>query len=151
MTGRRIVTAALSIVLLVACGPSGLSKEEYVERANRICKEANERSAELERPRSPEELGPFIEEARRITENTIDRLRRLEPPEEDRARIERMLSNLEKATTYFDDIKAAAEDEDLARFEELARRVGEAAGEAERIADDYGLDQCRSEPVVPGE
>jgi hypothetical protein len=150
----RIAATVILLASLVACGPDALSKEEFTQRANRICREANEKSQALEPPSDPsdtEQLSEFIQRARAITENAIEKLRALDPPEEDRQEIDRMLDNLEEASGYLPEIQEAAENQDLDRFEEIARKIGAAANEAQEVADQYGLEECRSEPVVPGE
>lgn len=142
------IWAAATLVLLGACS-DGLSKEEYIEQADRICAEADAKTEDIEPPKSAAELESFVDEAQRITGELLSDLRELEPPEEDRDTIRQMLSKIEEAMGYLPDIEAAARERDTEELGVIAKKLQDAASEANRLARDYGLKRCgQSQPAA---
>lgn len=141
------IVAALALVTSGACS-QGLTKEEFIEQADRICRQADEKTQDLEPPRTPEALDGFIGEAQAITEELLRRLRELEPPEGDADVIEQMTDRIESAMDTLPEIQTAAEERDVAEIDRLATRLQEEAAEANRIAQRYGLEECgRADPA----
>lgn len=150
MQSARIVRWALVAGLLLgaACSGGGLSKEEFIEQADAFCKEADEKTQELEPPRTPAELDDFVEQARSISIELLDDLRGLEPPEEDQETIDRMLTRIEEAVDYLPQIQEAARQRDSAEIGRLGQELQATASEANEIAQEYGLQQCgRTQPA----
>lgn len=149
MQFARIV-AALALVASGACADGGLSKEDFIEQADALCREADEKSEQLEPPRSPEDLKEFAEKATEITEDLARQLRELEPPEGDADVINEMIERIEGAIGLLPDIQAATEQRDTEELERLVADLREESSEANRIAREYGLESCgRAEPAAP--
>ncbi len=143
----RIVVAA-ALVVSPACSDQGLSKEEFIARADAICQAADEKTQELEPPKSPEALEKFVEEAQAITATLLRDLRELEPTEEDREVIDRMLAKIEEAMSYLPQIQDAAEKKDLQEVTRLGQELQNAAAEANETAREYGMERCgRADPA----
>jgi hypothetical protein len=141
------IVAALTLVALTACS-QGLSKEEFIEQADRICRESDEKTREIEPPRTAAALEDFVDQAQTITQDLLADLRELEVPEGDADVIENMTGRIENAMELLPEIQAAAEQRNLADVNRLATELKEEAGEANRIAQDYGLEECgRSDPA----
>lgn len=151
MQSARIVVAATTAATLLlsgGCAGGGLSKEDYIEQADAICKEADERTQELEQPRTPEALDDFVERARAISIELLDDLRALEPPEDDQDVINRMLARIEDAIDYLPQIQEAARQRDNEELGRLGQELQAAASEANDIAQEYGLKECgRTQPA----
>jgi hypothetical protein len=148
---RIVALAALPLITLQACG-GGLSKEEFIEAADEICSEADERSQDLEPPTNPRALSEFVERAEEITRQLVEDLRELEPPERDEETIERMIDKIEEAVGYLPGIERAARISDVAAIQQLGARLQAAAAEANGLARDYGMKRCgRAAPGAPGE
>jgi hypothetical protein len=148
---RIVVLAALPLTTLQACA-GGLSKEEFIEAADEICTEADERSQDLEPPTNPRALSEFVERAEEITRQLVEDLRELEPPERDEETIERMIDKIEEAVGYLPGIERAARISDVAAIQQLGARLQAAAAEANGLARDYGMKRCgRAAPGAPGE
>jgi hypothetical protein len=146
---RIVVLAALSSLTLHACG-GGLSKEEFIEAADELCEKADQRSQELQPPTNPQALRVFVERAEQITRRLVEDLRELEPPEEDRHTIERMIDKIEEAIGYLPAIEKAARLSDVAAIQQLGARLQAAAAEANDLARDYGMKKCgRAAPAAP--
>lgn len=140
------IVAALALVASGACSQAP-TKEEFIEQADRICRQVDEKTQDLEPPRTPEALDEFIGEAAAITEELLRRLRELEPPEGDADVIEEMTDRIESAMDLLPEIQTAAEERDVAEIDRLATRLQEEAAEANRIARRYGLEECgRADP-----
>lgn len=148
MQFARIV-AALALVALAACS-QGLSKEEFIEQADRLCRAADEKSEELEPPRTPDALDEFAAGAKEITDELVRQLRGLEPPADDVDVIDEMIERIESAMALLPEIQDATEQRDTQEIERLVAQLREDASEANRIARDYGLEDCgRAEPATP--
>ena len=146
MQVARIV-AALALVALGACS-QGPTKEEFIEQADRICREADSKTTDLERPTSPDALAGFVTKAREITEGLLRDLRALETPEGDAEVIGNMTNRIEAAMELLPEIQAAAEERNVEEINRLATRLQDEAAEANQIAQDYGLEECgRSDPA----
>jgi hypothetical protein len=148
---RIVVLAALPLITLQACG-GGLSKEEFIEAADEICAEADERSQDLEPPTNPRALSEFVDRAEEITRQLVEDLHELEPPERDEETIGRMIDKIEEAVGYLPGIERAARLSDVTAIQQLGARLQAAASEANGLARDYGMERCgRAAPTAPGE
>ena len=146
----RIVVGALAALLLVgACSGGELTKEEFIEQADEICAEADEKTQDLEQPQSAAELGDFVEQARSITIELLDDIRALEPPAEDQEQIDTMLSKIEEAIDFLPQIEEAARQQDTAEIGRLGQELQATAAEANQIAQEYGLQQCGATQPAP--
>jgi hypothetical protein len=140
--------------------PSTFSPEKraYVERADAICKRADERSDPIEDeafrafPPPLEVWASVIPRLLEIERPALQELRRLEPPAADRARVE---GTWEKRADLYDTIEqarqaAAAKDEN--RFSELFVQVDQGFQATDRELKSYGFQVCGSEDDEgPGE
>ena len=143
------IVAALALVALGACS-GGLSKEEFIEQADRLCRAADEKSEQLEPPKTPEALDEFATGAEEITDDLVRDLRELEPPPDDVDLIDRMIEQIESAIDLLPDIQDATQQKDIPEIERLVAELREQANEANRIAREYGLEDCgRADPATP--
>ena len=147
MVAARIV-AAVALVALGACSNGELTKEEFIEQADRLCREADQKTEGVEPPRTPAALKDFVDKASEITATLLDDLRELEPPEADADVIDTMIGHIESAMEMLPDIQAAAEAKDIKEIGRLATELKVEAGKANEIAQDYGLQDCgRADPA----
>ena len=147
MKNSRIWVAA-ALVVLGACS-NGLSKEEYIEQADRICAEADAKTQDIEPPKSPAELGEFVDEAEEVTARLLADLRELEAPEEGRETIQQMLQKIEEAMGYLPEIEEAARRRNTQELTTIAQRLQAAASEANSLAQEYGLETCGQSQTAP--
>jgi hypothetical protein len=137
---------AAGALLVVACGDDdeddSLSREEYLAQGNEICESF---TGEIDRigaqtfPKkgepSPRQLSRFAAEIVPVIEQAQVELRELPAPEGDE----------EQLNAFF-----AAVDDAIAKYEQAAENPDQAQqifaadppGEAQRIADEYGLTAC---------
>lgn len=141
------IWGVVALLVLSACS-GAMSREEYIEEADRLCAEADAKTRDLEPPKSPAELEEFAAEAQDITGQLLDDLRDLEPPEEGRETIEQMLSKIEEAMGYLPDIQQAAAAGNTRELSGIAQNLQSAASEANRLAQEYGFERCgQSQPA----
>jgi hypothetical protein len=151
LRARIVVLAALSLIALQACD-GRLSKDEFIEAADEICTEADEKSQELEPPTNPQALREFVERAQQITRELVEELRALEPPEGDEDTIDLMIDKIEEAIGYLPEIERAARLGDMAAIQQLGARLQAAASEANELAREYGMKKCgQAVPQSPDE
>ena len=135
---------------VAACGgddDKGLSKAEFVKRANAICAQANARGEQLAktafrnpaRPR-PEELQAVLREAVTVNRKVISDLRALKPPEADRSQIDAILAAGERSTTAYE--QASRSPQASAELFEKTGTPQDPSAEADRLAGQYGLSEC---------
>lgn len=147
MKNARIWVGA-ALVVLGACS-GGLTKEEYIEQADQICEEADAKTAEIQPPKTPQELEGFVDQAEEVTAQLLRDLRDLEPPEEGRETIEQMLAKIEEAMGYLPEIEEAARQRNTQELASIAQRLQSAASEANELAQEYGLEKCgQSQPAA---
>lgn len=142
------IVVAVTLLALPGCSDGGLSKEEFIQQADSICREAEERTERIEPPRTPEGLADFVDEAERITGELLADLRELEPPDEGRETIDRLLQRIEDALATLPELKEAAQNRAASRIQELGQELQQASSEANEIAQGYGLEICgRTQPT----
>lgn len=135
---------------LTACDEDRLTREDFIAAADAICDEIEERTKDLEVPRTPPEIQEFVTEARSAIRDLVAQIRDLRPPEEDEEAIGRFLDDLEGAADLLPDIAEASESRDIARVGELVRTLQEKAGAAGEFARDYGFDSCAEAGRIGG-
>ncbi|HUR15390.1 MAG TPA: hypothetical protein VM097_12985 [Mycobacteriales bacterium] len=118
-------------LLLAGCGGSdkdqvatGLSKAQYVSKAEVICTRLNKEIDGLTAPTSPAALESFLVEALRIAESGTAEIKALDPPEADKAAIRsKVLDPLEgqvaEGKQFLEDVKAAVAKNDQAALGKL--------------------------------
>lgn len=139
--------AAVAALGAGACGSSGqdhLSSEEYVTVANAICKDANHRIDALPDPQTKDELIAYIDEARTIGDEELAALRELTPPAGIEARVHEMNGLLDQQLALTDDLEQAIQAEQYQTVDELASRGQALNAQADAIARELGLRECRS-------
>jgi hypothetical protein len=146
---RRIVLAlAAMAVPLAGCGgdSQALSATEFQKRANAICKEGDadlaEKGKKLFGPDgrttpTPEALAAyFTDEALPVARTKLDRIDKLDPPKDDRKKVERMLAAGRKGISQADQ---QLKEDPVAYF---SGKVPDPFAEFNQRAGDLGLNDC---------
>jgi hypothetical protein len=145
---RRLVILAL---VLAGCGGStDPSEREFVDEANRICREGEAKVAEIvreaRRTGDPEEVtADALQQASDAYEPLLVRLRDLDPPADLREDWNRFLDGVDEAFALFPRLAEATRTADGAELAELADRFEEIAGETRPFAEEHDLDDCLPE------
>jgi hypothetical protein len=157
---RRAATVTTLIAVLFlgaglsACGDDdgdeeaaqeALTKEEYLAQGNEICErftgEIDQVAAETfpnQGDPSPKQLSTFAGEIVPIIEQAMGQLQELPPPEGDEEQLDSFFAAVDQAIA---DYQRAADNPDQAQQIFAA----DPPGEAQKIADEYGLTACGEE------
>jgi hypothetical protein len=164
LVGVTKLLLAPATVLLVAatisgCGPFGddggedgaTGEGEFAARGDEICRDAQERVAEVQRdlPTSRQESARFAESLIDIFVQEVGELQALDPPVDEREAFDRYLDAREEAIGFLRDGLEAAERNDPEGYADAQAQV--AAGQVDRaeLAQQAGLREC-SRPLTGG-
>jgi len=138
----------LPLLLLAACGGSdGLSKSDYVAKAEALCKKANDDIDALTTPSDLTDIAPFLDKLIATADQTTDELVALDAPKDDKADLDKkflqpLRKQVEQGRTWAADIKTAAAAQDQAK-------IGQLLGNAPTMEEadltwmkDYGFTEC---------
>jgi hypothetical protein len=141
------------VVLLSGGGDDGPSREEFAERANEICREAEQSLENVgQEAESPEEIANAVDQVIEESRNAVDELADLERPEGDAGDTAEEFVNAtrreiqEEGIPALEDLRDALEDGDQEAAQEAARRLQEIdTGDSNRAARELGADACAEE------
>jgi hypothetical protein len=147
---RITIAIVLGLVLASAgCGGGGgddrLSKQDFQQRANAICKRYDAKIAALGSPASPADIPQFVEKGIPLIEQGIAELRALRPPADLEDDYNRMLDETEKAIPAARKLADAAEKQDAAAVQEAIKEGDAADTASDQIAAKLGLSQCAAD------
>ena len=130
---RAAVAVVLLTVLAAGCGGGGLSREEFVDKANANCAER------LEAERDVYARKATVEEYKRVYDAELEKQRKLEPPDE-MADDWRRYQQLSRES--LDALVELIRDEDPKRRTELELAQSRKATQSRLIARDLGIELC---------
>ena len=144
----RKSTAALITALiaggLVACGgdDEGPSKAEYIEEVDKICARSDAETDRLaqeafedpEKP-TPGEAQAFLEKGLPVVQDALEDVDEVEKPKDDEEKLEEWIAATQAGITTLEE---ASQSPDTS----LTALVGEPFAESEKIAEEYGMEDC---------
>lgn len=140
------LTLALAAALAGCGGEETLSTGEYREQLRRICVDAERQSERVEQPTraTPEAIADYLARLRDVNVRTIERVERLEPPDELKSAHDRALranrEGRQKVEAVIDELQAGGDPTKvLTEAREGLRQSSDAAKEATR---DIGVPEC---------
>ena len=150
MLNRILLVLVTAIALgLTACGDdeeSGPTKAEFIEEADAICREGEEKVEEIARagfadPSNPtgDEVLAILEEAVPIQRDVIDQVRELDKPEGDEDEIDEFLTLADEATDKVEEIR---DPQAAIAAIQAADSPQDPYYEADQAAQEYGLEVC---------
>jgi hypothetical protein len=147
-----IVLIALVPLVATGCGPFAgdeeLSRAEFIDEGDAICKRGREQYAELQKdpPQSAGEAAELTRELIEITQGEIDDLRDLDAPPDSEDALEDYLDSREAGLRVLEKGLAAAEDEDAGAYAEAQAQVARGQVDRARLAEKVGFTEC-SKPL----
>ena len=148
-TGLTAALACLALVAAAGCGgddESGgaLSKAEYREQGNAICKDALSEAEGIPLPTSPEGIADYLEKVFDSVEKANDEFVELEPPEALRADHERAVELTEESEQATDKLVERVRDasDPQAAVQREFRKLGPLLARGEKVNARLGLDDC---------
>ena len=148
-----IAFAGTILLIVAACGGddgsgsgSGepLTKAEFVEAADAICAEADEKNNALPEPETLEEAPDVLRQGLEIFEEQLNDLQALTPPEEGRETIDRAVVLLGEVNEMVSEAADLFEDGDLEGAQAQLEGLDVIGEELDELAADYGLAACGS-------
>jgi len=156
------VTLLLRLLLVLACslalaacgggddeessgsGGSGdtLSKAELIEKGDAVCKEGNERIAEIPDPQGLEDIATLAESTQAIATDLTADLRALKPPEEVKKPFDEFLALVQEGSDLLTPLRTAAEQGDEAKVRELLAEAEAINGRNDAPAREVGFKVC---------
>jgi hypothetical protein len=156
--GEAILVRVRASILLVALamllggcggGTERLSKAEFIERWDSICRTYNDRRDTIleDLPAEPtvENLPQFADALRElapVVREGIAELKEVHPPEADQAVIDGILADVEENADRLEDAADVAESGDLEAFIAAAQSLTDSNQQVEQAVADYGFQEC---------
>ncbi|HEX2239735.1 MAG TPA: hypothetical protein VHJ82_01135 [Actinomycetota bacterium] len=128
--------------LLAGCGAPEVTTEEFIARADAICRETKDEVASLPPPRLPSEIEEHVKRAALIIDDGLDRLRQLEIPEADRPTVEGFFRALQDSVGYLPGFGRAAARNKTIKLQEATEKLEETSERAQDIATAFGFKVC---------
>ncbi|UDY35881.1 hypothetical protein [Dermatobacter hominis] len=130
--------------------PSSSAKDGFVEAANAICSEMDDRSVELsdsmpeDGAESAADMQRLLEGNAQLAEEAIAQIRALPQPPEDAARLEAMYAQIDELAALGRQGATAVAQGDEATFATVSEQADELSAKANAAFTEYGLDVCGS-------
>lgn len=125
-----------------------LSKAELIARADEICADTAERIRARPTPTSLAGIEQFSEENANATDEGVDKLEALTPPDSVKAEYEAFIERAEIVAEQARDVAEAARANDISKVIAATENVASDA-ESQRLARKIGFKGCRSGSVSP--
>jgi hypothetical protein len=152
---RRLLILTLALPVLAGCGgDDGSSTGDFVDDANRICREGEQRIQDVTReeqeaagnPESLEEqraaVATVLERTAEAYEPYMERLRALEPPSDLAEDWTSFLDGVERAFDLIPELAEATRAGDQEKLTDLSEEFTQIARETRPFAEDNRLDDC---------
>ncbi|MCU1375995.1 MAG: hypothetical protein JWO68_3281 [Actinomycetia bacterium] len=135
-----LVVAALAAVPL-ACG-SGLTKTEFINRGDAICKRLTDESRKVTQPTSAKDIEAYLAKVLALTETARADLAKLHPPKDGDKVHAALVAAMADTIGTARRAKAAAGAGDMQAVQQLLGEAGMAAIQASKPAKSYGFTDC---------
>lgn len=140
---RAIIGAVAFVVLAAGCGGgSRLSKSDFDAKANAICKRFTAKINAVPAPKSIEQVPAYVGEVEPFIERGVDEIASLKPPHDLQAIYDRWLGTQREALTQADELRRAAERNDLAAVNRTIKALDARNKQGNRLARELGADVC---------
>ena len=126
-------------------GSDRLTREELIEEADATCAEFDQQIEDVPEPESLDDIERYVQEIRPIVEEGTDELDALEPPEELEDEYADWIEATRSGVDRIDELEDAAASGDEQRIQEVLQGAGEGGDEANRLAQEIGLQECGSD------
>jgi hypothetical protein len=155
-----LLLAVLSAFVAVGCGgggdetetttptveePTALTQDELIEQGDGICAEVNAAVGALGSSET-EEASASSEKVANLYIGMVERLQDLGTPEGDDGSYAKFMEAAEELAKVEGEMKAAAEQEDVAAMEEAGQEASAALEEFQSQAAIYGFEDCSEDP-----
>lgn len=144
-----LVTCLLvaSLVACAGCGGGGdrLSRGELISQVDAICAQYSAEARTFSQPESVEEVEEFAARLRANSEQGLDELRALEPPEDLEDEYDEWVSSGTEGLELLDELGEAGAQGDQDRVQEISEEINRGNEETARRAKEIGFHGCQGE------
>jgi hypothetical protein len=134
--------AALALVAVGCGGGAPLSKSEVAAKANAICAKYTRKIDAVPPPRKIDDVPAYVELVKPYLERGVDELATVKPPTELRDTYDRWMSTQREALTETDELRHAAQGNDLAGVNHVIRALRDRNRRGNALAANLGADVC---------
>ena len=142
---RLLLGGCVLTVSLYACTQQ-VSKEDYVSDVNKLCRETQQDldayAETLREATSADDVRAAVEQGGTVLARFHDEVQTLERPEEDRRTLDRWLTQIDEMVDLMRGLEEATASGDLDAVEQVTQEAESAQSEAERLAMEYGIEDC---------
>jgi hypothetical protein len=146
-----LLIGVLAVIAAGCGGEDSLSEEDFLAQFDEICLEVSDDIQAIGEPATTEELAEQAGEAVDIASQGVEDLSELSPPEDLQDTVDELLEVLEQRVELFEDLQAAAEDDDNDAIESLAEDNAELESEVDGLGEDLGLECFVDDAGASGE
>jgi hypothetical protein len=142
---RRAAFLVLALVLLAGCGGGGgkrLSREEYASKADAICGKYNQQTKALANPSNLTELAAVADKTLPILDNALKDLRKLKPPANEQATVDKWLDQVANLKGDLKDIRDKAKSNDMQGVQGVVPKAQQHNNRSNQLATQLGLQVC---------
>ena len=143
---RLLAVAALLTAASSGCGGGssrgGLSKAEFIDKADAICTTGRAQIKRLPKPKTYAELPAYIRRGLPIQEHDIAEIRKLKAPGGDEREVDLLLDLVDRTNEAIERLGAAVERGDAAQANLAHAEYVRANEDATRRAERYGFRVC---------
>jgi hypothetical protein len=141
---RLALFALVGLALVAGCGggEKRLSKDEYTDRADTICRTYNQRLRALGRPRNFEAIPKYVDRALPVARKGNGELRDLKPPKDEETKSREWLDQNQAVVAAMERLRDAAKKKDQAEVQAALSEASTANRAASRLARELGLQVC---------
>jgi hypothetical protein len=153
VTARRAAVAvaiATVAIALAACedisgrGGGRLSKDGYIDRANKICETSKAEAAQIAAPSlaDPIAVEQAVTQAHAIQRRAFRKLRELEPPARDEPAVKEWLKAVRGAVEQMEAVRRGLATGNRRAITVATEKGAAFTSDAEDFADAYGIEEC---------
>jgi hypothetical protein len=145
---RRALLLVAAAATLAGCGGSGgdeeegMTKAEWIAKADAICKESFAAAERIPQPRSPEQFDEYLAEVLAISRRFDPKFAALEAPEGDEQTVQNLVRLNEEGTLLLRNLLDAVRAQNVAKVERIVQQGTANAREFGAAARAYGAKEC---------
>jgi hypothetical protein len=132
----------LAVAVAGCGGGSALSKSQFDAKANAICGKYTGKINAVRRPTSINDVPAYVGEVKPFLERGVDELANLQPPHDLQGTYDRWLSTQREALTQVDQLRRAAEQNDLFGVNRIVKQLNERNKRGSALAVQLGAMVC---------
>lgn len=145
------LAGAAAIAVLASCGGgSSVSPQEFQTQANRVCRNAEQQLDRIQGtvPATADQAEKQAGAVTDVSDQALNNLRKIEPPEDLQSTYDRYLDAREKAIGFIEDARDAAAENDADAYVRAKRRLAAEQPTRRQLALQLDLSAC-SRPSAP--